>query len=373
MSKATIAEAAVPVEPMARGNQRKSSPRTAPMSAGNARLAPVAATAAAGTRPARSYGITAVDRAIDVLNCFSGDEPELTLARITILSALPKPTVFRLLKTLARRGLVTQRVPSGTYVLGHALIGMSEIAKLRNGVVAAALPALRRLREMLNETAYLSVRVGDARIDVEQFESTQSVRRVMTLGDPKELYAGCASRVLLAGMSDDEIDAYLKRTKLVAFGRYTLTDANRLRASVAKTRKLGYAEGWDERNSGGAGIAAPIYGPRNDVLAAIAVGSPTHRFDAGLRERAVRAVLAAAADVSRELGQTHTPIRSPTRAPIRESIARQTRGAALDPMPGQSRTQIGGRGPARTHNGSSTSADAQTRSAPRVPAPGSKR
>ena len=160
------------------------------------------------------------------------------------------------------------------------------------------------MRDSLDETAYLSVRVGDTRIDVEQIESLQSVRRVMSLGVPKELYAGCASRVLLAAMDDAAIDGYLERTRLVAFTKHTLTDRAKLLGTLARTRKLGYAEGWDERNSGGAGVAAPIFGARNEVVAAIAVGAPTHRYDAVLRDRAVEAVVAAARSVSRALGQS---------------------------------------------------------------------
>jgi DNA-binding IclR family transcriptional regulator len=249
------------------------------------------------------YSIAVVDRAIDVLQAFGGADPELTLARITQSCGLPKPTVFRLLKTLEARGLVAQRPDTGTYSLGYGLISLSELAKSRNGVVSAALPALRALRDDLDETAYLSVRVGDTRIDVEQVESLQSVRRVMSLGVPKELYAGCASRVLLAAMDDAAIHAYLERTRLVAFTKTTLTDRAKLLGTVTRTRRLGYAEGWDERNSGGAGVAAPIFGARNEVVAAIAVGAPTHRYDADLRQRAVHAVLAAAQSVSRALGQ----------------------------------------------------------------------
>jgi DNA-binding IclR family transcriptional regulator len=191
------------------------------------------------------------------------------------------------------------RLPSnGHYRLGYGMIGYAEIAKDQSGLVGLAHPVMRRMRDALNETVFLSVRIGDHRIDVEQVEGLQELRRVLTLGERKPLYAGSTSKVLLSGMPDWEIEAYLARTDLVAFSAQTIVDKESLWSQIAAIRETGLAEGWDERNSGGAGAAAAIRGPHGETMAAIAIGVPTGRLTPALTKRVIQTVRDGANEIS---------------------------------------------------------------------------
>lgn len=249
-----------------------------------------------------AYAVSTVDRAIDVLEAFTHKTPELSLKQIAARTGLHKATAFRLVTTLCRRGLMIKHPITGAYRLGFELIALAEIAKGRTSLVADALPVMRQVRDALNETVFLSVRVGDHRVDVEQVEGLQNIRRVLTLGEPKSLYAGAGSKVLLAAMDDADITAYLGRTKLVAHTKTTPTTAKAVWAEIAAIRRQGYAEGWDERDSGGAGAAAPIFGPSADVIGALALAVPTNRYTAALKKKTVAAVTAGAAAISDRLG-----------------------------------------------------------------------
>jgi DNA-binding IclR family transcriptional regulator len=249
-----------------------------------------------------AYGVSTVDRAIDLLDAFSHRTPELSLKEVAAVAGLHKATAFRLVTTLCRRGLLSKHPVTGLYRLGFRLISLAEIAKARTGLVAEALPIMRRVRDQLNETVVLAVRMGDQRIDVEQVEGLQNIRRVLTLGEPKSLYAGAAGKVLLAAMTDAEIEEYLGRTKLIAFTLTTPITAKAVWAEVAGIRRRGYAEGWDERNSGGAGAAAPIHGPAGDAIGSFSVAVPTMRYTPALKKLTIAAVVDAAAAISRCLG-----------------------------------------------------------------------
>lgn len=249
-----------------------------------------------------AYAVSTLDRAIDVLVAFSHKSPELSLKQIAARTGLHKATAFRLVTTLCRRGLMIKHPISGAYRLGFELISLAEIAKGRTSLVADALPVMRQVRDELNETVFLSVRVGDHRVDIEQVEGLQNIRRVLTLGEPKSLYAGAGSKVLLAAMSDAEVAAYLGRTKLVAHTKTTPTTGKAVLAQIAAIRRQGYAEGWDERDSGGAGAAAPIFGPSADVIGALAIAVPTSRYNPALKKKTVAAVTQGAAAISDRLG-----------------------------------------------------------------------
>lgn len=249
-----------------------------------------------------AYAVSTLDRAIDVLEAFTHKTPELSLKQIAARTGLHKATAFRLATTLCRRGLMIKHPISGTYRLGFELISLAEVAKGQTSLVADALPVMRALRDELNETVFLSVRVGDHRVDIEQVEGLQNIRRVLTLGEQKSLYAGAGSKVLLAAMSDEEIAAYLGRTKLVAHTKTTPVTVKAVWAEIAVIRRQGFAEGWDERDSGGAGAAAPIFGPSLEVIGAVAVAVPSSRYNPSLRKKTVTAVTKAAAAISDRLG-----------------------------------------------------------------------
>ncbi|MEW5718961.1 MAG: helix-turn-helix domain-containing protein, partial [Chloroflexota bacterium] len=60
----------------------------------------------------------AVDRALDILLCFSRNEPTLTLTQIVERAGIHKSTVHRLLATLERKGFLQRIEESGSYRLG---------------------------------------------------------------------------------------------------------------------------------------------------------------------------------------------------------------------------------------------------------------
>jgi DNA-binding IclR family transcriptional regulator len=108
--------------------------------------------------------------------------------------------------------------------------------------------------------------------------------------------------VLLAAMSDAEIAGYLDRTELVPLSAHTIVDRESLWSEIAKIRRRGYAEAWNERNSGGAGVSAPIHGPQHEVVGALTVSVPMDRYTRELRNRTLLTVCDAARVISQSLG-----------------------------------------------------------------------
>src|SRR4029077_19132169 len=105
-----------------------------------------------------------------------------------------------------------------------------------------ALPVMREIRNEVNETVILSVKSGDFRVHIDFVEGLHPMRRTADLGVRAPLYAGAASKVLLAGMEDEEIAAYLERTDLTAFQESTITDPAVLWREIRLVRKRCFAE-----------------------------------------------------------------------------------------------------------------------------------
>jgi DNA-binding IclR family transcriptional regulator len=255
-----------------------------------------------GSPDSRRYTVQALNRAIDVLMAFSEQSPALTLGEVSARTGLSKPTAFRLLATLRNRGLIRQDPGSGKYELGFSMLALAAVRARQANVRDRAVRVMRNIRDAVNETVVLSVREGDSRVHVDQVEGRHPFRRIASPGERAPLYAGAASKVLLAALSDGEVDDYLRRVPLVPLSTTTVTNRARLRKELALIRQRDYAQGLNERNLGGAGVAAPVRDHTGCVVAVLHVSVPITRYTSRVRALCVRAVREGAVALSRELG-----------------------------------------------------------------------
>jgi IclR family acetate operon transcriptional repressor len=239
--------------------------------------------------------VSTVGRAFDVIDAFTLGEAALTLSEVAERAKLPVATALRMLSTLEQRGIVQRDARSGVYRLGHRLIMLAELAKDPIGLLDHARPVMRRMRDKLDETIYLTVRSGDFRIDIEQMESFQGVRRVIRVGRARPLVTGCAGKLLIASLPEREAREYLDRSDLrdELDGQLTRKEVER---RLALVRKNGYAESLHK--FGGGAIAAAICNASAYPLAALSASAPYGRYSPALRERMIDAVVGGAKEIS---------------------------------------------------------------------------
>lgn len=251
---------------------------------------------------AERYSVSTVERAMDVLRAFTHQRPELSLTDITVATGLHKATAFRLLATLSRGGMTMKDPRTGLYRLGFGVIALSEVAKTSTGFVTQARPFMRQIRDELNETVYIAVRVGDERINLDQLEGIRDFRRVVTLGKLSALYVGSTSHVILAALPDEEIAAYIARTEFVPPFPGAKVGAQVLWRAVGEVRRNGYAETHNKRIDEGASISAAVRGSGNETMGALTVSIPIVRYTSEVRARAIAEVTQAARALSMQLG-----------------------------------------------------------------------
>lgn len=249
-----------------------------------------------------SYSIAVIDRSIHILNILSAADASLGLAEIAAAASLPKPTVFRILAVLKTHDFVDFNPETKGYSLGFTLVRLADARRRQNNLHAAALPVMRQIRNALGETIVLSVKSGDSRVHVDVLEGTHAMRRIADLGLHAPLYAGASSKILLAGMPDDEINDYLKRVERVPFQENTITEIRALLREVAKIRENGYAESRGEFIAGGGAIAVPIKDYKAQTVAALDVLTPQPRYTAEHRKRCIQLMMAGGLEISERLG-----------------------------------------------------------------------
>lgn len=215
----------------------------------------------------------------------------MNLTEVAEAVNLPKSTVLRFLRDLEEAGWAA-RDNEGVYSLGATVVGLAAQYIVHNEMVAAATPAMRDLRDKLDETVSLSRRVGLIRVCVQEFPSKKNLRLVLGIGERGPLHAGASGILLYAHMPEEE-RRRLAETGFERFTKRTITDFESLEEEAEKVRKQGWALTKSTRTEGGVAIAVPLSDPGADgEIAALGLFGPELRCSTKAeRERWLRALL----------------------------------------------------------------------------------
>ncbi|NEB81298.1 IclR family transcriptional regulator, partial [Streptomyces sp. SID14478] len=191
-----------------------------------------------------------------------------------------------------------ERDEAGRYHVGLRLWEIAALAPRGLGLRQVALPYLEDLYEATHENVHLAVRDGLEVVYIERLSARSAVGVHSRVGARWPLHATGVGLALLAHGGLVLQERYQER-ELAAFTPYTVTDPDRLRRMLAEVRRTGIAVSDRQITDDALSVAAPVRGPRGDVVAAVSVVVPA----AGARTPAlIPAVLLAGRGISRALG-----------------------------------------------------------------------
>ncbi len=222
--------------------------------------------------------VQTIDRLIKIMDCFTIDQNELGVREVARLTALSPSVCGRLMKAARHQGLLNQNQESRSYSVGPKSLRWAEVYTTNLDIRNVSLPVIHQLLLETKETISLYILDGDDRLCVERMESAQNVRIVARIGRRLPLYAGSAGKLLLAFLPEKRQAEILSRTNFQPLTNKTITDAKILKEELKKIRNQGYAFSDGEWVEDAAGIAAPIFDLRGDILAALTVSGPSARF-----------------------------------------------------------------------------------------------
>ncbi len=247
-----------------------------------------------------------VVRSMEIVNLFER-HAALTFQEIIELSGIPKTTVYRMLVTLEEMGLI-EKGEDGKYRLGLLFLKFGHLVSSRLDIRKIALPFMENLHHDVNEAVNLIVRQGDEAIYIEKLDTYQKVRLYTAVGRRSPLYAGACSRVILAYLPDEEIDAYLRSAELKSFAAGTMTDREQIYETVRQARAYGYTVSHSELENHTAAVAAPIFNHQGNIAAGISIAGIEANYDSGNTAIFAEKAKAAAEAISRQLGFTKQKI-----------------------------------------------------------------
>jgi DNA-binding IclR family transcriptional regulator len=244
-----------------------------------------------------------LERAFSILDLFTSERPEWTTTEAAHAAGVPVPTAYRILVALRARSFVAQDVATKRFRLGVGALELGERARALVDVRAAALPVLRRLCRESGETALLTAASDhhDHGVCLERVESRHPLRLSVHTGRLLPLHAGASQKVLLAYLPHEEIDRILAGP-LERLCRATIVDADELRVDLARIRRVGWANSFEETDVGVWGLAVPILDAGGRLVAAVGLAGPSARMSRlRLREHLAR-LRSGAEDIGRAIG-----------------------------------------------------------------------
>ena len=233
-----------------------------------------------GDTPRSGDFVQSLERGLAVINSFSRERPSQTLSEVAVEAGLTRATARRVLLTLVELGYVQQNGRSFSLTPKVLDLGYSFLSSFR--AVDLAQPSMERLAEDLQESSSMSILDNGEVVYVARVPTKRIMTISLALGSRLPAYPTSMGRVLLAGLSDPEIDEYLKTTRLIPLTRATVTDRDELRSILGKVREQGYAIVDQELEKGVRSIAAPVTTIDGKVIAAINVSA--HASRAGVRQ-----------------------------------------------------------------------------------------
>jgi IclR family transcriptional regulator, acetate operon repressor len=229
------------------------------------------------SRDTEFRGTEVASRVADVLIAFLSTSSALGVTEVGRSVGLSKAVVYRIIQSLASRGLLEHEPDTRLYHLGPVASAFGSKALQQSRLQAAAMPSMQELWKRTGETITLSAMVGLQRTYIEQLVSPREIRITADLGRLLPLFLGGSGKAMLAFLAEELQDRVLAMTPTAdSFGT---VDLDLLRGELAQIHRDGFATSRNERLQGALSVAAPVFDFYGDVVASLSIAGPTSRLD----------------------------------------------------------------------------------------------
>jgi len=224
-----------------------------------------------------SQSVRSVDRALDILLCFSREEPARSLTQIAEAIHMSKTTVHRLLATLENKRFITRDSTTGLYRLGLRFIEMASLVLQDVDLHRWAKPYLQRLAAEYGETVDLSILDGSHVVYLEVIESPQRIKLAAAVGQRLPAYFTASGKALLAFLPEENVKKIIS-DNLAESSNHDQGSVQQMVEDLRVTVERGYAISEQEYEEEINAVAAPIFDKDRNPIASIAIVGPSYRL-----------------------------------------------------------------------------------------------
>jgi IclR family transcriptional regulator, positive regulator for flagellar biogenesis len=246
--------------------------------------------------------VSALKRGFAVLRCFEESASPLSNGEIARLTGIPKPTVTRLIATLASLGYVRQAPGTEKYTLGARVITLAQSFLSSLDVRAAARPHMLALAEAIGGWSYLATRNGLEMVLIEACRSRSGVLLSrLVVGSRIPMANSALGRAYLGGLPPRDRSAMVEQIRSES-GEHWPKLRTGLRLALREGEAKGYYLSAGEWHRDVHSIAVRLPLPGGEMMA-LNCGGPAFAFSIRrLRTEAAPRLLDTASIILQEIG-----------------------------------------------------------------------
>jgi DNA-binding IclR family transcriptional regulator len=242
-------------------------------------------------------GIRSVERAIDILLAFS-TRSSMDVTELEERLGLPRPTLYRMLRTLEARGLLGSSGEPRRYELGFRIFELANSWAERLDITRLANPLLEELRESSEETIALVVpSSAQMRVCVLEMPSRHALSISQGLGSVEPLHVGAGGKTLLAFQDVVALSAAMASLPPEVLGA-------KLRSELETIREAGFSVTRGEVIPGAVALGAPVFDRTRRVVAVVVLSGPETRLKGANETRCLKLLRRTSHKLSSLLGFT---------------------------------------------------------------------
>ncbi|MDR6858842.1 IclR family transcriptional regulator [Variovorax guangxiensis] len=264
----------------------------------------------AESRADRSDTVSALERGISVLRCFSEDRPVLGYADVARMTGIPRPTVNRLVATLLAMGMLKSAPAADRFMLGPGVVSLARVFLGSLDVRAAARPSMQALAEEVGASVYLAVRDGMEMVLIEACRPRSSMLSArLDVGSRAPLPNSALGRAYLSALPEAQRTQLLDSMRLLRGPEWDALAPNMQRA-IDEARRLGYCLSLGEFHREINSVSVPLIGPGDEIMALNGGGAAFVFSEERLRNELAPRLHDIALSIARDIGG-HVPVPRP--------------------------------------------------------------
>jgi DNA-binding IclR family transcriptional regulator len=241
-------------------------------------------------------------RTMDILELLAEYSDGMPLKSICQKLDIPLSSMYNLVMTLQERGYLLRDERSGFYQLGSK-ISQLQVSYLANtNLLQLAQPVMQRLMDKTGETSSLAILQGTRVMYVHKLLGEGSQQLIGPGGTYRYAHANAGGKVLLAQLTDSEIDNLFVDDYLPRLTPNTISCRSELKLALIEIQKQGVAYEDEEAVAGVWAVASCIFDRDGYTVAAISIVAPTERLGEKNYSNWDDLVKTAAIEISMKLG-----------------------------------------------------------------------
>lgn len=212
-------------------------------------------------------------RGLSVIKSFDKEDSKMTLSEVARKNNMSRASARRFLLTLQSLGYIIK--DKDQFLLTAKILELGHQYLSNLDFVEVILPLMREVSRELGKACSAAVLDGKDIVYIARIPSQQQILSVnLNVGSRLPAFCTSMGRVLMASMSDSDLEVFLQQVELKAYTSKTITDPRKLIDTIHQVNEEGYSFVDQELEESLRSLSIPIHNRIGNVVCAINVGMP---------------------------------------------------------------------------------------------------